>query len=134
MWEKAMYFGDEKSAVDIQVATNPAVAKKLGRKVRGYDDKLWSLRREYFMFQVNMMKYTQNPLLADELLATQNKVLVEASPYDTIWGIGLHYEDNLVLDEANWRGNNLLGKTLMKVRDRLREIKEVKSIYKKQRS
>jgi len=71
------------------------------------------------MVDVNMDKFGSNPYLKDILLSTGNKTIVEASPFDTIWGIGLHWKDDKVLDEKNWNGQNLLGKALMEVRKRL---------------
>jgi hypothetical protein len=68
-----------------------------------------------------MAKFGQNSRLKATLLSTENKIIVEASPYDTIWGIGLYHEDDRVLDEKNWKGMNLLGKALMEVREKLRD-------------
>ena len=76
------------------------------------------------MVDVNIAKYSQNASLKKLLLSTENKVIVEASPMDIIWGVGLHPNDDKVLDESNWRGQNLLGKTLMEVRDKLNESVE----------
>ena len=72
------------------------------------------------MIAVNMAKFSQNSRLKAILLSTEDKIIVEASPYDTIWGIGLYWEDDRVLDINKWRGQNLLGKALMEVREKLR--------------
>ena len=71
------------------------------------------------MVNINYAKWTSNVKLKKLLLSTGSKIIVEASPLDVIWGIGLHWEDDLVLNESNWRGQNLLGKVLMEVRKRI---------------
>ena len=120
MWEKAIYFGDTETAEKILVTPSPNQNKKLGRKVKNFNSNVW-LREGYeIMIAVNMTKFSQNSRLKAILLSTENKILVEASPYDQIWGIGLYWEDDRVLDERNWKGMNLLGKALMEVREKLR--------------
>ena len=74
------------------------------------------------MWYGNYLKFSQHEDLKERLLATDNKILAEASPYDLIWGIGFRATDELALNEANWKGQNLLGKTLMSVRDSLKFI------------
>jgi len=70
-----------------------------------------------FMKYVNYLKFTQNLEFRNQLLETENRTLVEASPYDKIWGVGLEETNDLILDEKNWLGQNLLGKALMEVRE-----------------
>ena len=123
MWEKAVYFGDMIIAKKIVETPNPKENKGLGRKVKGFDVEKWSEVNFQFMVDVNYAKYSQNPRLKATLLSTGDKIIVEASPYDTIWGIGLHWEDDDVLDESKWKGQNLLGKALMEVRKQLRNEK-----------
>ncbi|MFA5207571.1 MAG: NADAR family protein [Candidatus Paceibacterota bacterium] len=119
MWEKAIFFGDMEIAKKIVETPNPKENKILGRKVKNFDKNKW-LREGYeIMIAVNLAKFGQNSRLKAILLSTEDKIIVEASPYDTIWGIGLHWEDDRVLDEKNWRGMNLLGKALMEVREKL---------------
>jgi ribA/ribD-fused uncharacterized protein len=120
MWEKAMFFGDEETAKNILSNPDPARCKKLGRLVKGFDGNVWLSAGYEAMLNVNYAKYDQNKALKATLLSTGDKTIVEASPYDTIWGIGLHWEDDRVLDESKWRGMNLLGKALMEVRDILK--------------
>jgi ribA/ribD-fused uncharacterized protein len=120
MWEKAMYFNDQQSASMILACPSPNIAKKLGRKVKNFDQKEWLTAGYDVMVNVNYAKYDQNEGLKSSLLSTGDKTIVEASPYDIIWGIGLHWEDDKVLDKKNWRGQNLLGKALMEVREILR--------------
>jgi ribA/ribD-fused uncharacterized protein len=117
MWEKAMYFGDHETASMILACPTPSVAKKLGRKVKNFDKTVWLTAGYEAMLNVNYAKFDQNKGLKSSLLSTENKTIVEASPYDVIWGIGLHWEDDKVLDESQWRGMNLLGKVLMEVRE-----------------
>jgi len=120
MWEKAIFFGDTATAALILKTPIPRDNKALGRKIKGFDAGKW-LRDGYeIMIAVNMAKFGQNSRLKVILLSTKDKIIVEASPTDTIWGIGLHWEDDRVLDEKNWRGQNLLGKALMEVREKLR--------------
>ena len=122
MWKKAMFFNDTETARKIAQVSNPSIAKKLGRQVKNFDIQKWSEVSYQIMVDVNFAKYGQKPLLKEILLSTGDKTVVEASPYDTIWGIGLHWSDDAVLDEANWKGQNLLGKALMEVRKVLAEV------------
>lgn len=116
MWEKAIYFNDKEIAELILATPNPKENKKLGRNVRGFDDQKWAMVSYIIMTAVNLEKYLQYPNLKKILLSTDNKMLVEASPYDKIWGIGLSKDDDDCLDETKWLGLNLLGKALMMVR------------------
>lgn len=121
MYQKAITFNDQDIATKILRTTKPWEAKALGRQVSGYDDSVWSKVREDIMFKGNLMKYKQNKSYQDLLLKPEwrNKRFVEANPYDKIWAIGLSPEDPLAWDESNWRGLNLLGKVLDKVRAEL---------------
>ena len=121
MWEKASFFGDDKMRDEIQKETNPKYVKALGRKVKGYDDTAWTIHSFGFMFSVNFAKYKQSEILKELLLSTGDRTLVEASPYDRIWGIGIGKDDDDCLDENKWKGMNLLGKALMQVRKQLKE-------------
>jgi hypothetical protein len=120
MSRKAAYFEDWvtfKKIID--EGKNPREAKKLGRQVKNFNADYWMEVCLDEMIDVNMAKYSQNPDLKTLLLSTGNKTIVEASPEDTIWGIGLHANDDRVLDEKQWKGQNLLGKALMEVRTKL---------------
>ena len=116
MWEKAMHFGDILTAEEILKEPNPRRNKQLGKEVKNFDTNIWKEVSYKYMIDVNMSKWTSSDYLKNILLKTNDKILVEASPYDKIWGIGLHWEDDEVLDEKNWKGLNLLGKALMEVR------------------
>lgn len=122
MWKKAMYFNDIESAFKIAHTPGPASAKRLGRKVKNFNSEVWLKVGYDVMVEVNFAKFSQKPLLKNVLLSTGDKIIVEASPDDVIWGIGLYWEDDKVLDESKWRGQNLLGKALMEVRTILREV------------
>jgi len=117
MWEKARFFGDDEIGMRILETPNPSVAKRLGRKVKNFDPEKWGNPGYQFMVAVNVEKYSQNEYLKQSLISTGDKMLVEASPYDTIWGIGLGEADDAILNENNWKGLNLLGKALMDVRN-----------------
>ena len=120
MWEKAVYFHDMEIAKKMVETSNPSVAKKLGRQVKGFDAAKWLKVSYDIMVVVNMAKFSQNLILKDVLLETEDRILVEASPFDVIWGVGLREDDDDILDEHNWKGQNLLGKALMEVRHNLK--------------
>ena len=119
MYSKAKLFNDDKKANQILATSIPAEHKILGREVQGYVEQEWVARREHYVYMACLAKFTQNPNAAAYLRSTGNCELVEASPYDKIWGIGIGEGDIRILDRKNWRGQNLLGKVLMRVRDEL---------------
>lgn len=121
MFYKAKFFNDAQAMKLIENTANPAEAKSRGRAVKGYNQAKWAATRMPFMVYCCYLKFNQNPALGQELLDTGDKTLVEASVEDCVWGVGLDESDPLILDESNWRGENLLGKALMQVRDLLRE-------------
>ena len=116
MAEKARLFGDEESRARILAAPAPATAKALGRKVRGFDEKLWEERRFDIVVAASAAKFGQNAELGAYLAGTGDAVLVEASPVDRVWGIGLAADDARATRPADWRGLNLLGFALMQAR------------------
>lgn len=119
MAEKARLFGDMATRARILAAKTPAEAKKLGRGVQGFDDALWEQACFDIVVRANEAKFSQNRALQDYLLTTGDRVLVEASPVDRIWGIGLAANDERALEPRTWCGLNLLGFALMEVRARL---------------
>ena len=123
MAEKARLFGDEATLAQILAAPHPGVAKALGRQVQGFDNEVWTQHRFDIVVRGNQAKFGQNETLKSYLLSTNEKILVEASPTDTIWGIGLAETDQRVYDPRQWRGSNLLGFALMQVRALLAECK-----------
>jgi hypothetical protein len=116
MAAKARLFGDEDAARAALEAPHPAAAKAAGRKVRGFVESTWEERRFDIVVTANHAKFTQHAVLHDFLLATNTRVLVEASPTDRIWGIGLAAADPQAHDPLAWRGLNLLGFALMAAR------------------
>ncbi|MFD9504590.1 NADAR family protein [Streptomyces sp. NPDC060035] len=113
---KARLFGDEEAEHGAVAASSPAAAKKVGRLVRGFDDGLWGRERFALVVAGSVHKFGQDPALRAFLLGTGERVLVEASPMDRIWGIGLAKDDPRTADPAAWRGLNLLGFALMEAR------------------
>lgn len=120
MAKKAELFNDNEILEKIIQVNSPAEAKKLGREVRNYDDALWLANRYEIVKQGNFYKFSQNSDLKEFLMNTKERVLVEASPVDAIWGIGMAADDKDVLNPEKWRGLNLLGFALMEVRDELK--------------
>lgn len=119
MYRKAQLFGDSDAAHGILEAGNPGKAKAIGREIRGFDQELWNDHRFEIVVAGNLAKFDSDPMLRDFLLGTGKRVLVEASPVDKIWGIGMA-QDNPSCENPNlWKGLNLLGFALMEVRDRL---------------
>ncbi len=121
MSEKARLFGDENVRAEILKAESPGLAKTLGRQVRNFEESVWERCRFQFVVEGNTAKFNQNRELGNFLLGTGNRVLVEASPVDRIWGIGLAADDGQATNPEMWPGLNLLGFALMEVRQRLRE-------------
>lgn len=119
MAEKARLFGDEAVLARVLEAANPGAAKALGREVRGFDEALWTQHRFKLVVRGNLAKFGQNPALAQFLLTSGSRVLVEASPADRIWGVGLAEGDPRIAQPGNWCGLNLLGFALMEVRSQL---------------
>lgn len=120
MASKARLFGDDEALRNILTAADPKTAKALGRKVRNFDEAVWGKNCRQLVTDGNLAKFSQNEPLRDFLLSTGDQVLVEASPYDRIWGIGLKATDEKAKHPATWEGQNLLGFALMDVRTQLR--------------
>ncbi len=119
MYGKAMLFADAAVAAEVLAAAHPRDHKALGRKVKPYDEAVWRAHRLQIVKAGNHAKFTQNAELLAQLRATRDTLLVEASPYDKIWGIGLAATDPRAQDPAQWKGQNLLGKVLTELRDEL---------------
>jgi ribA/ribD-fused uncharacterized protein len=120
MAEKARLFDDAATRASILATEDPSFAKKLGRGVNGFDEARWARERFELVTQGNLAKFGQNESLKLHLLSTREEVLVEASPVDAIWGIGCAADDPAAVEPLNWRGLNLLGFALMRVRSLLR--------------
>lgn len=119
MHKKALLFGDTETAERIVKTTNPLVQKQLGRRVRGFDADLWNHHARAIVYEGNYAKFSQNDHLRHLLLDTSPTFLVEASPYDRIWGIGLDEETARRTPKDQWPGKNWLGQVLTYVRDDL---------------
>ncbi|MFF4323055.1 NADAR family protein [Streptomyces sp. NPDC001568] len=117
---KARLFEDPEAERAALEAGSPAQAKAAGRLVRGFDDAVWVRERFALVVEGSVHKFASDPALRSYLLGTGTRVLVEASPMDRIWGVGLAADDERALDPARWRGLNLLGFALMEARERLR--------------
>lgn len=116
MVQKALLFDDEEIFQKIMKSNSPKTHKSLGRKIKNFDQKIWDQNKEKILYDGLFGKFSQNNDLKKLLLDTNDKILVEASPLDKIYGIGLKRDDKRALDETKWKGENLLGKTMMKVR------------------
>ncbi|MFJ2663277.1 NADAR family protein [Nocardia fluminea] len=119
MWRKAMLFDDETTAARILGAGHPGQAKKFGRQIRDFDESVWERARFGIVVAGSVAKFGQNDALRGYLVGTGARVLVEASPVDRIWGIGMAADDPGALDPGRWKGLNLLGFALMRARDEL---------------
>ena len=125
MFEKAMFFDDYEIANLIYHNDNPNECRKLGRQVHGYNDEEWPKVRYDIFYKYNLLKYTQDKKLQEKLLDPKfdNKIFVEASPIDKIWGIGIGEDvDNIEDLEYKW-GRNLLGKIITNIRNRIKQNK-----------
>ncbi|GAB2481607.1 NADAR family protein [Nocardiopsis aegyptia] len=116
---KARLFGDAEAAERIVAAGHPRDAKTLGRQVRGFDEETWAAARFEIVVRGSVAKFGQHPELRDFLLGTGRRVLVEASPRDRVWGIGMGARNEKAERPEAWRGSNLLGFALMEARHRL---------------
>lgn len=119
MYAKADLFGDEAIKRKIFESDDPRIAKALGKAVQGFDEEVWKANRYPIVLKGSMAKFSQNEAARNFLLQIGQKILVEASPYDGVWGIKLDASDPLASDPTQWRGPNLLGFALTETRQRL---------------
>ena len=120
MAKKALLFGDQEIAEKIMAAEKPAIAKQLGREVKNFDAVVWEEKAFSIVVEGNQHKFMQNGLLKEYLLQTGNKIIVEASPADKVWGIGLARDAEDAGNPFEWKGTNLLGFALMQVREKIK--------------
>lgn len=119
MYTKARTFGDASSAASILATDNVGKIKAIGRSVENYSDTVWNGLRQIVVYRGLLEKFRQDPLLREQLLATAPHILAECAVQDRIWGIGLSMKDECRFEMDLWEGQNLLGFTLMAVRDQL---------------
>lgn len=120
MAEKARVFGDTAIEAEILTTDSPATHKKLGRKVQGFDKDTWNRVCRGIVYRGNLARFEQNTDLLQLLMDTGERVVVEASPRDRIWGIGMGASNPDAEDPEKWRGRNWLGVALMQVREELK--------------
>ena len=117
MAEKARIFGDEEALEMIFKAYHPNQMKLIGKKVKNFDEEVWSREKMNIVKIGNMAKFSQNPKLKKYLIGTKSKILVKTNKHDLIWGIGLSKDDENIENPLKWKGQNLLGFILMNIRD-----------------
>jgi ribA/ribD-fused uncharacterized protein len=121
MHVKALMFNDTETAEAIMKTSDPSRQKKYGRAVKNFDKAQWDAVAIDIMVPALVAKFTQSKSLLEEILSTGDDLIVEASPYDKIWGIGLDEDDPRALDQSQWQGTNWLGIAIMKARDIIKE-------------
>ncbi|MDR2026062.1 MAG: NADAR family protein [Prevotellaceae bacterium] len=117
MGQKALIFNDSESFEKILSANHPKTIKELGRKVKNFDGNEWDKIKYKIVLNGNFYKFTQNKEMMEILISTGKKILVEASPFDKIWGVGLDEKNEKIYNPNYWEGENLLGFALMELRD-----------------
>lgn len=120
MYQKAMLFNDKDIAHQILLTNNAKEQKSLGRMVQNFNKAVWDKACLSIVYKGNYAKFTQNEDLREQLLSTRDRILVEASPLDSIWGIGMGEDDAGVENPANWKGLNLLGQAITLVKQELK--------------
>ena len=121
MFFKAMTFNDFASAKLVMATNSPKEQKAIGRQVKNFDQAVWEKKGLELFPEVLAAKFEQVPGYKAILLGTGDKTLVEASPFDAVWGIKMGVNHPYLIDESKWQGKNLLGICLMKARDLVRE-------------
>jgi len=119
MAEKARLFGDLDSLQQIMAAKDPRDQKRIGRSVKNFVPQMWEKICKDVVFRANLAKFS-DPEMKKYLMSFGNEEIVEASPYDKIWGIGLSEDDPDALDKTKWQGTNWLGEAIMAVREALK--------------
>lgn len=119
MAKKALLFNDFDAYREIMLEKQPALQKAIGKTVRGFDKIKWETYCRKYVYDANYAKFTQNQKMFKELMDSGDREIVEASPEDRIWGIGMHESDPDILDRTKWDGTNWLGIAIMNVRNTL---------------
>ena len=120
---KALMFEDIENLFKIINSETPEQAKKIGRKIKNFDDEIWSMSRKVWMERAVYAKFSQNEDLKEFILSPEfeGKDFVEGSPFDGVWGVKMDYRNPDIDNPENWNGENLLGKVLNEVRKELKE-------------
>ena len=126
MAKKALLFKDMDAYSEIMNTKGPKEQKAIGRRVKNFNKDKWEAVCREIVYEANYAKFTQNHIMKDELLLTGDREIVEASPEDKIWGIGMHESDPNILDKSKWKGTNWLGEAIMRVRDEFDKEAKVK--------
>lgn len=129
MYEKAVLFKDQTTAEKILQTDDVAKIKALGRTVQNFDDKVWTKEREGIVYRGVSEKFRQNPELTEKLKKTGEEIIAECAVKDRIWGIGLSMIDKDRFSIDKWRGQNLLGRILMRVREDIRHQNKVNQAF-----
>ena len=119
MAEKARLFNDAHALAEVLKCNHPMEAKQWGRRVANFDPKIWDKHKYEIVKQGNLHKFSQDTKMKQYLLQTGDRITVEASPRDRIWGIGMSQDNEKAHNPNQWRGQNLLGFALMEVREEL---------------
>ncbi|NOT76792.1 MAG: NADAR family protein [Cyclobacteriaceae bacterium] len=122
MAQKAILFNEPEIFRKILLSDKPGAVKELGRQIRNFNEDKWNQEKFGIVKAGNYHKFSQSKKLKDYLVSTGDRIIVEASPVDTIWGIGLSQDAPMIENPATWRGLNLLGFALMEVRDELNNL------------
>lgn len=125
MYHKANLFNDKEIAEKILKEKDPKNIKALGRKIKNFDQQEWDKKKFYIVVNGNYYKFSQNPKLKSILLDTNDEIIAEASPLDTIWGIGI--DEKSAQNGDKWQGENLLGKALVVVRNMIKDEEELEN-------
>jgi ribA/ribD-fused uncharacterized protein len=120
MHQKALLFGDLEIAEQIMNESNPREQKKFGRMIRNFDKSVWDKNCLAIVYEGNLAKFSQNQDLKEQMLSTRDRIFVEASPLDNIWGIGLDENAENIDNPSFWLGLNLLGQVLTLVKQELK--------------
>jgi ribA/ribD-fused uncharacterized protein len=116
---KAATFNDEFTFDKIMESQTPSSQKAWGRKVKNYNDEVWSKVRLDIVIKINYWKFNQNVVLHELIILTKDTEIVEASPVDLIYGVGLTEDCEEIWDKRNWKGQNLLGIAIMNAREQI---------------
>ncbi len=122
IYNKAKFFNDQEALAEIAKTKDPGRHKSIGRKVKNFDRDKWNTISRLVVYRGNLAKFTQHRDLMEELSLTEGQLIVEASPTDSVWGIGMEKDDPDALYPSRWRGTNWLGEAIMQVRSDIKTL------------